>query len=261
MPKSPLDPDGSLYKRGVYPLRISEYRRLKRKAKMLNFLSAFSPFRESLDTSSRALLDNLEFSNSDNFQDLFVLHYLDYKRGGFFVEFGAADGVKGSNTYLLEKQYGWSGILAEPSRVWHEALKTHRTAIVETACVWSETGSQLSFNAHASGLSHIEGFGRADLCSLYEITFDTYTVPTISLDDLLLKYDAPLSIDYLSVDTEGSELDIMQSFSFRYRFAVIHLEVPGSAERSAFDALLEQHGYQRVFSKLSSPDVWYIASR
>jgi hypothetical protein len=48
-------------------------------------------------------------------QDLFVLFALG-KTPGYFVEFGACDGVYLSNTFLLETYYGWSGLLVEPSK-------------------------------------------------------------------------------------------------------------------------------------------------
>jgi hypothetical protein len=70
-------------------------------------------------------------SKSQYKQDLFVLTQLGFKRNGFFVEFGATDGVELSNTYILEKQFDWSGILAEPAKCWHEALERNRKAFIE----------------------------------------------------------------------------------------------------------------------------------
>ena len=42
-------------------------------------------------------------------------------RGGFFVEFGATNGIDLSNSYLLQSKYYWTGILAEPARCWRDA--------------------------------------------------------------------------------------------------------------------------------------------
>src|SRR5436189_1252600 len=57
---------------------------------------------------------NAHRSHAQLFQDLFVLETVKEKRDGFFVEFGATNGVDLSNTALLERDYGWKGILAEP---------------------------------------------------------------------------------------------------------------------------------------------------
>ena len=72
-------------------------------------------------------------------QDVFALIENDFKRDGFFVEFGAANGVHLSNTYLLEKEFGWRGILAEPARMWHADLQRNRTCAIEMDCVWSKS--------------------------------------------------------------------------------------------------------------------------
>ena len=55
-------------------------------------------------------------------QEIFALIENDFKRDGFFVEFGATNGLELSNTHLLEKEFGWTGILAEPAKTWHEDL-------------------------------------------------------------------------------------------------------------------------------------------
>ena len=88
---------------------------------------------------------NMMRSQSQLFQDLFVVFFLQGKRNGFFVEFGATDGRGLSNTFILERDFQWNGILAEPARCWHAALRSARRAAIDTRCVWSESGQTLEF--------------------------------------------------------------------------------------------------------------------
>ena len=76
---------------------------------------------------------NIKDIKSQIGQDVLVLHCLNWKKNGYFLEFGAADGINLSNTYLLERDFGWSGILAEPAKVWHKDLKANRTSGVNQA--------------------------------------------------------------------------------------------------------------------------------
>ena len=84
-----------------------------------------------IEIPDRQLLSWVMDSQAQLWQDLFVLHELGMKRDGYFVEFGATNGVSLSNTYLLEKQFGWKGILAEPARCWHAAREKNRSAAIE----------------------------------------------------------------------------------------------------------------------------------
>ena len=61
-------------------------------------------------------LSHMQASPAQLFQDLFALFALNLKKNGVLVEFGATNGVNLSNTVLLERQFGWTGILAEPAR-------------------------------------------------------------------------------------------------------------------------------------------------
>ena len=54
--------------------------------------------------------EKIETNYSEVFQDIFVLQCLDGKKGGRYLEIGAADAVSGNNTYLLEKEFGWTGL-------------------------------------------------------------------------------------------------------------------------------------------------------
>jgi hypothetical protein len=82
-------------------------------------------------------------------QDLWVLNRMKHKGKGYFVEFGAANGETISNTYLLEKDHGWTGILAEPCRSFHKDLVVECKCIIETRMVWSGTGTIVTFVEYA----------------------------------------------------------------------------------------------------------------
>jgi hypothetical protein len=85
-------------------------------------------------------------------------------------------------------------------------------------------------------------------------------VTTVSLLDLLEQHGAPRDIDYLSVDTEGSEFDILSAFDFsRYRIRIISVEHNYmETKREAIRQLLAQHGYRREFEAFSNWDDWYV---
>ncbi len=193
-------------------------------------------------------------------QDLFVLHHLDFKRDGFFVEFGATNGVDLSNTYLLEKEFGWNGILAEPARGWHDDLKTNRNCNIETDCVWRDSNSVLTFNeADSKEFSTISEFNNSDYHTEIREEGKSYKVNTISLIDLLDKYNAPKTIDYLSIDTEGSEFEILSNFDFnKYSFNVISCEHNFTENRKKIYDLLTRHGYERRLINLSNFDDWFV---
>lgn len=200
-------------------------------------------------------------STSQLGQDLWVLERTGYKRNGFFVEFGATDGVRLSNTYLLEVAFGWQGICAEPNPGMFDKLRGNRRCQVTQACIGAVTGEKVDFVfadeyggmvRDMSADMHAER--RAAFASMSEFRAE---LETVSLNDLLVSMNAPRDIDYISIDTEGSELSILQAFPFdhwRVRcLTVEHNYV--KASREAIYALLQSHGYERVEAKF---DDWYF---
>jgi FkbM family methyltransferase len=218
-------------------------------------------FVQSCPSGQRDRIEKLTArSKAQNRQDLFVLSELDFKKDGFFVEFGAAGGIEDSNTYLLEEEFGWRGILAEPARAFHERLRANRRAEISTKCVWSESGKLVTFNeANWAYLSTVDTFSARDSWAERRQSGRTYDVETISLTDLLAEFRAPAEIDYLSIDTEGTELKILQSFDFaKHRISVITCEHNFTPDRELIRALLEGHGYVRKREQLSRYDDWYV---
>lgn len=209
---------------------------------------------------SLSLLDYLEKSKSQLRQDLFVLSELGFKRGGYFIEFGAANGCDLSNSYILEKEFGWNGILAEPAICWHKQLLANRNCIIEHDCVWRESGTYLNFNeVEMAEYSTIETFSFDDFHHSIRKNGKSYQVKTITLKDLLDKHGAPREIDYLSIDTEGSEYEILKSFDFNsYKIKVITCEHNYTAMRQKIYDLLTSFGYIRKHENFSKFDDWYV---
>ncbi len=202
-------------------------------------------------------------SNSQIDQDIFAYLASDKKTGGFFVDFGATDGVRINNSFMLETNHGWRGILAEPARVWHKALKQNRPqASIETDCVWSKTGEELTFYETGDAeFSTIDSYVNADDHSQIRTERKSYKVKTISLVDMLDKHQAPDEIDYLSIDTEGSEYEILEAFfkdNSKYKIRIITCEHNYTDNRQKIYDLLTKHGYVRQFKNVSHWDDFYV---
>ena len=204
----------------------------------------------------------LRHSKSQLGQDILALSVTGVDSPGFFVEFGAANGVALSNSHILEKHFGWSGILCEPSKSWHQALWRNRDCTIDTRCVYSASGQKISFSENYLGeLSAITQYAEPNSHGLLKRTTSSYEVETISLQDLLVSHGAPKYIEFLSIDTEGSEFEILKNFDFRsYRFGVICVEHNFADTREKINALLLANGYQQVHNDLSDFDDWYIRS-
>jgi FkbM family methyltransferase len=201
-------------------------------------------------------------SRSQILQDLWVCFELNEKRGGFFVEFGATNGLTNSNTWLLETALEWKGILAEPNPFWHSQLATNRHVAIEHRCVSSKSGDVVTFIATDNSdpeLSAIASFSKGDHFAGLRSQGREFDVETISLNDLLSLHQAPLEIDYLSIDTEGNELDVISELDFKkHRFCLISIEKnPVTAIR--INDILESNGYVGVFPQFSQWDGWYVS--
>ena len=206
---------------------------------------------------------NRHINQAQLLQDLWVLHMTGTKQGGYFVEFGACDGHRLSNTLVLEERHGWTGILAEPNPRWHERL-ADRNCHISHLCVAAQSGKTAAFlcTENEPELSRLRDIVPADH---HETTGNRLRaheieIETISLTDLLSQHDAPRYIDYLSIDTEGSELAILEAFDFsRHSFGLITLEHGDEpVKREKLQRLLARHGYENWHPEITKWDDWYV---
>lgn len=180
-------------------------------------------------------------------QDLEVLKRYNNKTDGFFVEIGASDGIELSNTYLLETNFNWKGICVEPIPNRYKLLcKNRPNSICFDNAVYSVSNTPVIFDI-ANNCDLLSGISQNIDCHTYEVNANKsqIIVTTISLNDLLEKSNAPSFIDYLSLDTEGSELEILKTLDFqKYAFGLIDVEHNYvEPRRSQIRQLLTSNGY------------------
>ena len=206
--------------------------------------------------------------SSQLYQDIFASFIVGNKFNKTFLEFGATDGIDLSNTYMLENFEKWQGVLSEPSLQWHEALKKNRkNSKIITKCIWSQSGKNLDFFMSDVGvLSTIKDFIESDKNSMPGNTLERkkagkiISVETISLNDVIKEYFNNISPSYISVDTEGSEYEILKSFKLDiYRPKVFTIEHNFTDFQMKIDDLMKLNNYKRIFRELTAFDAWYVS--
>jgi len=136
------------------------------------------------------------------------------KLDGFFVEIGAFDGITFSNTKRFE-ELGWKGICFEPKKEFFDALKSNRTADCYNVAVSDKRGKLKYLDVGMLGglqeyysidhINRIEQEYKKDISS-----FMSFEVESVLFSDIVKQKH----INLLCIDTEGSELSILQTIDF-----------------------------------------------
>ena len=155
-----------------------------------------------------------------------IKSYLNFNNG-FFVELGAHDGISQSNTFYYEKNKNWNGILIEPTP--HIFLRSKKNFYFNRACVSFNFKKNFIELIYASLKTFSPQFmtkkRQTEHTARSELTINdkifTYKVRAVTLNSILIKAKAPKIIDFLSLDTEGAEFEVLNGidfkrFSFRY---------------------------------------------
>jgi len=211
----------------------------------------------------------IENFQSQIYQDIFASFVVGDKYEKTFLEFGATDGFNLSNSFLLENSFDWKGALAEPSPQWHEALKENRkNSKIITKCIWKESGKKLDFFMSDFGeLSSLKDFVESDKTSIPDNAEarlkngKIISVETISLNDVVNEYFDSICPSYISIDTEGSEYEILKAFDLKtFRPKLFTIEHNHTDTEAKIDDHLITNGYVRIFRKLTAFDAWYVPS-
>jgi len=150
----------------------------------------------------------------------YIEEIIKFKPNGTFLDIGAYDGITGSNTYTLEKLLNWKGLLVECNPDIANRCVSNRTSSVCTKAIYKTSNEFIDFliptgheiDGGIEQLSGIKNFLRSESIHAFENSYKTskvIQVPTININDLLRSYELS-EIDYMSLDVEGYELEILK---------------------------------------------------
>jgi FkbM family methyltransferase len=197
--------------------------------------------------------------------DLKLEPYLNF-RNGFFIEAGASDGIAQSNTLYFERYKNWRGILIEPVPELAIQCKENRpNCIVENCALvsfdYSETLVQMrycrlmSLVKGALTTPEVEEAHIRKGCEMQGVSSYDLQVPARTLTSILNEYDVT-TIDFLSLDVEGYEINVLKGIDFeKHRPNLMLIEALDSSFRDKINCYLQQ--LYMPIATLSERDVLY----
>ncbi len=191
------------------------------------------------------------------FQDQFVNEqFFKDKKNGFFIDIGASDGITGSNTYFFEKHLGWTGICVEPVKQQFEKLKSIRSCICLNACISNYEGPDHFFDVtdnvgNPVGISGLVNKYDAQhwnnitvMAAVHNWNINLIPVHCFLFNNLQKMFHI-YKIDYLSIDVEGAELDILMAIDFSL-FDIEIIDVENNYEDEKIRSFLSNKNYEFV---------------
>jgi FkbM family methyltransferase len=192
---------------------------------------------------------------SQNGEDYLLWKFFEEKRSGFYVDVGAFDGIHLSNTYTFES-LGWQGICIEANPEIFAICRQNRTnaLCLNEICVGQKRRRNKAFFVEETGLLSTTIRNRektADIKQRYKnrglsfTGFKKVRLKASTLNEILERYLPPEQrIDFVSIDTEGNEMDILAGIDFtRFDIRVLVVEFDKADEEEMAELLMVKGNY------------------
>ncbi len=177
--------------------------------------------------------------------------FFGHSRAGYFVEVGANDPTAWSQTWHLEG-LGWTGVLVEPQPDLAETLRRERKArVFAVACSRPENAGKM-LTLHLAGIySSLD----PNLAISTVTPESAVEVPIRTLDEVLMEASAPQPLDFVSIDVEGLEIDVLEGFDLaRWRPRLLFVEDLAMSPR--LHRYLAGRGYKWI--RRTGLNAWYV---
>lgn len=185
------------------------------------------------------------------------------KRNGVFVEIGAFNGLGMSNTAFFEREREWTGILFEPIPSRHAEIVKNRQCLSMQVCVSDHEGEE-EFTVMEGWTEMLSGITRTyDPAHVHRInselsehggTKKTIKVASVLLDKTLA-YHGMHHVDYCSIDTEGSEFQILQSIDFD-KVSIYCFTVENNYSDDRVERFMKEKGYHKHEQKFGTDELY-----
>ena len=213
--------------------------------------------RQKIWNCERSFFWNENFASQSGQDKIIKNSFFRSKKNGYFVEIGAFDGVLGSNCIHFEKSMNWEGIAIEPSKTQFEKLSKNRNCKVLNAAI-SSTEKEVEFIEVIEGLTQMSGIdddnysAKLIIQSNKKNKFNKNKMKTSTFEKSILTKE----IDYLSIDIEGAELDVLKSINFQeYIIKVISVE-NNNPEKINFNSFLKENNFS-FFDRVGQDEIFY----
>lgn len=195
-------------------------------------------------------------------QDRFIDEFFNKQENLVFLDIGAHDGVTISNSYFLETKRNWTGMCIEPQPAEFEKLKSNRKCVcVNTAVSNFEGETEFTLvEGYANMLSGIsDDYNKTHVervkgeVNHYGGKINTIKVQVRKLQSILDEHNLT-EIDFCSIDTEGSEFNIIQSIDFDKTNIKVFI-IENNYKETTIQEFLETKGYS-LYKKLEWDDIF-----
>jgi FkbM family methyltransferase len=198
---------------------------------------------------------NMEYTCPQTFNDKWLVEsFFRGVKNGFFIEAGGADGISESSSYVLEKNFGWRGIIVEPCDEFYDLLIKNRCSKCIHAALSDMDGVANFITAKDKFFSGLEeNISDWHKDTVFQEGYRKHEVETISIRTLLKNNNCPAIIDYIHLDMEGSELKVIKNFPFdQYLVKLFIVEI--GDERNRLHLL--NNGFLELKNQFNIESLW-----
>lgn len=181
--------------------------------------------------------------------DLQVFQMLQQKKTGFFVDIGSHHPILANNSFFFSLR-GWRGICVDPNPEFSNLYRKKRPKdLFLNIGISSQSNTQLNYYKLKKGLSARNSFSEEYIYSnkLQESIEEIIPVKVMSLKEVFDKYLKVDKIDFLSIDCEGLDFEVLKSNDWeKYRPKIVCIETHGTLQNdliSESTIFMAKHGY------------------